>query len=152
MPIWTLMFAVVGFCIVVLTSVTTQQSVASTRGEAQAIAGNMCVVRNALMKYQETYPGATGPISTAALTLPTWFVPLGEVSAYVGVGGHPLVFVSRSSPELIFELRTCGHLVQGEVPVGIARSSKLVDAKSGITVLDPLPTAIQEGSVVLGKL
>lgn len=152
MPLWSLLFAITAFSSTALLFVSQHESSASKNGEAKAIAGNMCVIRNALISYSNTHPSATGAVGIPMLTdVPSWFVAMRGVQAHLD-GSRPLVYLNGTAPiGLVSELRTCGKLVYGDVPVGVTKAGKLVDGSSGNTVLTTVPASIPEGVVVVAR-
>jgi hypothetical protein len=52
-------------------------------GEAVTIADNLCVYRSYVQQYATANPTYTGTVSTAALSLPTWYVFPASVQNYV---------------------------------------------------------------------
>jgi hypothetical protein len=115
-------------------------------GEAAAIADNICAYRSYVQQYATANPTFTGPVSTAALALPYWFVVPGNVLNYVRAGS---AYVYDTNPP------------QGLVAAIGTRSSNLVTVgtDSNGTLVGPtivagtgtitLPSQIPSGSVVI---
>lgn len=110
--------------------------------ENAAISGSMQVYKNAIVRYVELTPSASGAIPDASLSLPTWYSPFQGVSNYVASGKVYVYYVGR--PELAAVIANNTE----SLTVGINRGGMLMNPRSGNTGI-VLPVVIPESSVVI---
>lgn len=139
------------FVALITGTLMTQNSAAtaadSQRAEAAAIAGSMQVYRNPVIAYAQANPSATGTLSDASLTLPTWYARLNGVSNYVNAGKGYVYYIG-TSPELAYQVLKATN---NSINVGINQGGNLVNPISSTNTTIPmtLPSAIPNGSVVI---
>lgn len=114
----------------------------SIASENQAISGNMQVYKNAVVRFVELTPAASGAIPDSKLTLPGWYSRIQGVSNYV-VGGKVYVYYSgRAELASVIANRT------ESLTVGVNRGGVLMHPQAGNTGI-ALPAVIPESSVVI---
>lgn len=123
----------------------TQETLQEDR-DAQSIAGSLLVYRRALTQFAENNPGAQGQISSAQLSLPTWYVQDSRITGFV-LAGKPVVAFTGNVPGLIGQVR---EATQGGVPVGLVSNNQLVDSNTGQVANVALPQGLNS-DVVIGQ-
>jgi hypothetical protein len=117
--------------------------------EAIAVAANMQIYRNAVLDYTRANPTTTGAVADGALTLPSWYQRLPGIENYVD-SGKAYIYYTGKSDALSYKLV---ELTNRSIFTGVKRGGNLVNPLSttNITIPVALPTAIPEGSVVIGS-
>ncbi|MCU1738071.1 MULTISPECIES: type IV pilus biogenesis protein PilM [unclassified Pseudomonas] len=115
---------------------------AAISAENEAISGSMQVYKNAIVKYVELTPSASGAIPDSSLGLPTWYSRFQGVSNYVAFGKVYVYYVGRGELASVIADKT------ESMTVGINRGGVLMNPRTGNTGI-ALPDVIPESSVVI---
>lgn len=139
--IWVLLVALLlGDYMLSENSNNSEQS--SIAAENEAISGSMQVYKNAIVRYVELTPSASGAIPDSSLALPTWFSRFQGVSNYVAFGKVYVYYVGRGELASVIAGKT------ESMTVGINRGGILMNPHTGNTGI-VLPAVIPESSVVI---
>lgn len=139
--IWVLLIALL-LGDYMLTENSNNSERSSIVAENEAISGSMQVYKNAIVRYLELTPSASGTIPDSSLSLPTWYYRIQGVSNYVAFGKVYVYYQGRAELASVIEVNT------ESLTVGINRGGILINPRSGNTGI-VLPAVIPESSVVI---
>ncbi|NWC90509.1 type IV pilus biogenesis protein PilM [Pseudomonas reactans] len=115
---------------------------ASIIAENEVVSESMQIYKNAIVRYVEAAPSASGAIPNSSLSLPSWYSHVKGVSNYVTTGKVYVYYAGRGDLASVIVGKT------ESMTVGVNRGGMLINPRTGSTGI-VLPTVIPESSVVI---